>query len=81
MSRYVRAYFYNLGVAASQLANVMLLAGDPDESLSGRIGKGLAANRWWARAFRLWPAFARHCMASVEAEEGGASAAKRQEFP
>lgn len=81
MTRFLRAYFYNLALSLSQFANVLFLAGDADESLSGRIGKGLAANRWWARPFRLWPAFARHCLASREADEGAASAAQRREFP
>lgn len=81
MKRFLRAYFYNLALALSQLANVALFAGDADESLSGRIGKGLRDRRRWARPFHLWRRFAAHCIASIEEDEGGRSAAKRQEFP
>lgn len=81
MKRWLCAYFYNLALALSQLANALLFAGDADESLSGRIGKGLRAQRPWALPFRLWPRFAAHCLASIEDDEGARSAARRQEFP
>lgn len=81
MKRFLRAYFYNLALALSQLCNAALFAGDADESLSGRIGKALRADLFWARPFRLWPRFAAHCLASIEDDEGTRSAAQRQEFP
>jgi hypothetical protein len=79
VKRILKAWAYNLFVAASQLASAFLL-GDPDESISGRIGKGLRAGRWWAQPFRLVPPFARHCLASIEDDEGANSAAKRKDF-
>lgn len=70
-------YLYNLHVALSQLANV-LIGGDPDESLSGRIGKSILADGWAARV--PWPAvLRRHWLAAVELDEGGNSARGRRE--
>lgn len=70
-------YLYNLHVALSQLANV-LIGGDPDESLSGRIGKSIAAEGWAARV--PWPAMVRrHWLASIEPDEGGNNALRRRE--
>lgn len=70
-------YLYNLHVALSQLINT-LLGGDPDESLSGRIGKSIAAGGLAARV--PWPAvLRRHWLASIEPDEGGNSARGRQE--
>ena len=70
-------YLYNLHVALSQLINT-LLGGDPDESLSGRIGKSLVAGGWAARV--PWPALLRrHWLAAIEPDEGGNSARGRRE--
>lgn len=70
-------YLYNLHVALSQLVNV-ILGGDPDESLSGRVGKSVAAGGWAASA--PWPQWLlRHWLASIETDEGGNSAARRTE--
>jgi hypothetical protein len=81
MMRFLKAYLYNLALSLSQCANAVLLAGDADESLSSRIGKALRDERWWVRPLRLWPRFVSHCLASIEDDEGGRSAARRQEFP
>jgi hypothetical protein len=71
-------YLYNVMVALSQLVNTVLLFGDPDESISGRIGKSIVAGGWAAHV--PWPEFMRaHWLASVETEEGGNSAASRSE--
>ncbi len=66
---------YNIHVAASQAVNSALLFGDPDESLSGRIGKAALRGARWAQWLdRLaW----HHFILSVEADEGAASAATR----
>ncbi|MCY1705249.1 hypothetical protein [Pannonibacter sp. SL95] len=70
-------YLYNLHVALSQLVNV-LIGGDPDESVSGRIGKSLVAGGWAARV--PWPAILRrHWLAAIETDEGGNSARGRRE--
>lgn len=75
--RTVLNYIYNLHVALSQLANT-LLGGDPDESLSGRIGKSIEAGGWAARV--PWPAMVRrHWLASIEPDEGGNNALRRRE--
>jgi hypothetical protein len=46
----VKKYFQNIGVSLSQFGNVVLLFGDPDESMSSRIGKWSAQGYWVARA-------------------------------
>ena len=75
---WLQNYLYNVMVAVSQLANVVLFAGDPDESISGRIGKSLLAGGWASQV--PWPEFMRtHWLASVELDEGGDSAASRRE--
>lgn len=74
----LKAYGYNLMVAGSQLANA-LSGGDPDESISGRIGKSIVRGGLGGRI--PWPKFARdHFVASIEADEGRNSAGKRSEF-
>jgi hypothetical protein len=78
MTRLVLNYLYNLGVLASQAVNTIVLFGDPDESLSGRLGK-----RWHRRQPPAWlpPWFVRHCRASVEWDEGGDSTIRRNRRP
>lgn len=76
MVEWLKNYLYNLHVALSQVVNT-LVGGDPDESVSGRIGKAAAAGARWA----IW--LDRRCQGhfsrSVELDEGGNSAANRQE--
>ena len=73
---YIFNYLYNVMVALSQLLNVIFLFGDPDESISGRIGKSYKAGGWAAKV--PWPAFMlNHWVASVETDEGGNSVTKR----
>lgn len=70
-------YLYNVMVATSQFLNVVFFGGDPDESISGRIGKSIVAGGWAAQV--PWPSFMRrHWLASVELDEGGNSVAGRQ---
>lgn len=71
-------YAYNVMVAASQLANTVFFFGDPDESISGRIGKSIVAGGWAARV--PWPGFMRrHWLGSIEQAEGGDNAFDRAE--
>jgi hypothetical protein len=70
-------YLYNVMVALSQLFNVLVLLGDPDETTSGRIGKSLANGGLATRV--PWPGFMRrHFIASIELNEGADSAFGRQ---
>jgi hypothetical protein len=43
-------FLYNLGLGIDQFVNVLLL-GDPDESLSGRMGRAILSGRpkWWVK--------------------------------
>jgi hypothetical protein len=73
-----KQYLYNLGLGLDQFVNVLLL-GDPDESLSGRIGRAILSNRpkFWVvpMAHALdWLAFnlageKDHCLNAIEHEE------------
>lgn len=70
--------FFNLGLGVDQLANVLLL-GDPDESLSGRLGRAELSGKpkWWVRPLArandwLWYTLRgeeNHCANAVEHEE------------
>ena len=72
-------FLYNLGLGLDQFINVLLL-GDPDESLSGRLGRAVMSGspKWWVPACaRTLDAIvlaitgqADHCWSSVEPEEG-----------
>jgi hypothetical protein len=69
-------YVYNVGSSLSQLINVVVLFGDPDESLSGRIGKSIRRGGLMARLpWSDW--FLKHWFAAIEDEEGGNSALDR----
>lgn len=67
-----RRYGWNLLIALDQLANT-ILGGDPDETLSSRLGKAVRANRCWLCRLicrllnRLDPG---HCAKSIEEDEG-----------
>jgi hypothetical protein len=71
-------FLYNLGLGLDQFVNVLLL-GDPDESLSGRLGRALISGKpkFWVPPMAkandwLWEKLAGeldHCVASVEPEE------------
>lgn len=71
-------YIYNHAVIISQACSV-LLGGDPDESVSSRLGKAERAGKFWAEYIvcpvvdNLVLAFtgqARHCFYSIEDDEG-----------
>ena len=71
-------YIYNLGLGLDQFINVLLL-GDPDESLSGRMGRALisGAPKWWViPAAKVLDSVVlalfgerNHCLNAVEQEE------------
>ena len=71
----MRQYVYNVFLAMSQFLNSLLL-GDPDESISGRLGRAYLSGRpkWWVTP---WMTFVdwmfvmlfgeiQHCIKSVE---------------
>lgn len=43
----LKKYFWNILISIDQLANT-ILGGDPDETISSRVGK-LKHKRWWAK--------------------------------
>jgi len=78
-------WIYNLLVATSQWHHAVWHGGDPDQSLSGEIGRRLAAGERlgpvlalvkWAGDRLLGPG---HWAASIEPDEGANSAALRRE--
>lgn len=63
-------YLWNLLIAIDQLANTVL-AGDPDETLSSRMGKAMrrcALCRFVCRL--IHPIDKDHCQKSIEPDEG-----------
>jgi hypothetical protein len=75
----MNTWLLNVLVAVSQLANAVLL-GDPDETLSSRVGKRHA---WAARIIdRLFWFDRRHCARVREDDEGreGLNAADRRDL-
>ncbi|TAD90977.1 MAG: hypothetical protein EAZ99_04090 [Alphaproteobacteria bacterium] len=76
-------YAYNVHVALSQALNAVLLWGDPDESLSGRIGKAAVAGDRCAR-LTGWPSGTFPARSSLTraptAQCGAKSACRRSEM-
>lgn len=68
----ITRYLWNLLIALDQLANA-LLAGDPDETISSRMGKAVREGRCVLCRFlcgllhRIDP---NHCRKSIEEDEG-----------
>lgn len=74
-------YLLNILIALDQLANT-LACGDPDETISSRLGKaargdyGIVGQKWSAPLRRLVDGLfsllgqRRHCASSIEADEG-----------
>lgn len=66
----LRAYLWNLFVAVDQLLNTLAL-GDPDETLSSRMGKASVRCKLCRAICRLLSRIdARHCEESIEPDEG-----------
>lgn len=73
-------YLYNLANALSQFINAAVFLGDPDESLSGVIGKSIERGGWASRV--PWPRWLRnHFTSSIEDDRGDNSAFRRQYRP
>ena len=72
----IKTYMINLGLALSQLLNT-LLGGDPDETLSSRVGKRYQSGRLtlWAKLV-LWVTGVRHVTEAIEPDEGTKAAYK-----
>jgi len=70
-------YVRNIGVALDQLVNAFL-GGDPDETLSSRLGK---CKRWFCKVlcFTVGVLFfnLRHCQENIEPDEGSRDIFKR----
>jgi len=65
-------YLLNLLIAIDQLINTILL-GDPDETLSSRMGKYAVNGRGWipCQLCKLLNIFDKdHCIKSIEQDEG-----------
>lgn len=67
----VKQYFWNLLISIDQLGNA-LLAGNPDETLSSRMGKAVRDGRcigcYWICRF-LHVLDKNHCQKSIEDDE------------
>lgn len=68
----IQQYCWNILIALDQLANT-LLAGDPDETLSSRMGKYVKRGRGWfpCQLCKLLSLFdENHCIKNIESDEG-----------
>ena len=67
-------WIFNMGVLGSQWLSV-ILGGDPDETISSRLGKAQRAGVWWAEKIAcplvdLLLFEENHCLKSIEDDEG-----------
>ena len=70
----VKKWFWNVLIGIDQLANA-ILGGDPDETISSRLGKVIARksetnNLAWLVCWVLDKIDPDHCRKSIEADEG-----------
>jgi hypothetical protein len=67
----MKKYFWNLLVAIDQLVNTILL-GDPDETVSSRMGKAKRnGNKFAIMVCKFLSKFDnKHCIKSIEEDEG-----------
>lgn len=68
----MKKYAWNLLIALDQLVN-SLCAGDPDETLSSRMGKYVQRGRGWipCQLCKLLSLFdENHCIKNIETDEG-----------
>lgn len=89
--KYLRNYLYNVLCVFSNALNAIIFLGDPDESVSSRLGKAQRGDYGpWATLATAAPAIvldwvmARiglvdHCRRSIEEDRGDASVFGRQE--
>jgi hypothetical protein len=69
----VKKYIWNILISIDQLINVVLFFGDPDETMSSRMGKHLAKHdcpfcNFMCGLLNLIQKD--HCVKSIEADEG-----------
>lgn len=75
----VKKYFWNLLIAVDQFANT-ILGGDPDETISSRMGKHVKEGKCkFCKLIcllldKIDPG---HCDSSIESDEGGRQVVKR----
>ena len=74
---HLKKYIFNILISLDQLVNVLLL-GDPDETISSRLGKWLTDGKGtWRELVAypicqfLWLFDYNHCTKSIESDEGG----------
>lgn len=75
----IRTYFWNILIAFDQLVNTVL-GGDPDETISSRMGKHIANDRctFCKLICGVLDFFDKdHCTKSVESDEGSRQIVKR----
>jgi len=66
----MKQYIYNLLVAIDQFVNT-LAGGDPDETISSRVGKYARAGEYiWLADFIDGLFWKGHCASAIEADEG-----------
>jgi hypothetical protein len=68
----MKGYIWNVLVSLDQLVNTLLL-GDPDETISSRMGKYAARGRGWipCQLCKLLDFFDKnHCSKNIEKDEG-----------
>lgn len=77
----LKKYVFNVLISADQFINAVLL-GDPDETISSRLGKWLEDDIGWRKNIAdvmctfLWLFDPNHCAKSVELDEGRDSLAR-----
>lgn len=74
----LKRYFWNVLLGLDQFLSV-LTGGDPDETVSSRVGKAAASGSRTGQALEwcLDAVFgAGHCRSSIEADEGGEKVAR-----
>lgn len=67
----MKKYLYNILIGVDQLANA-ILGGDPDETMSSRIGKGARqGNKFCILLSKFLDIFEKnHCKEAIEEDEG-----------
>lgn len=69
----IKQYFWNVLIAFDQLINA-LLGGDPDETISSRMGKLIEQDKcpfcYWICTHFLHKLDPNHCQKSIERDEG-----------
>lgn len=76
----MKKYIFNILISIDQLVNAIFL-GDPDETISSRLGKWLDMDGWRSHAAKCLCYFLHlldpdHCQKSVEQDEGNDALAR-----